>query len=282
MERDALNFAGKTVIVTGGNGGIGQGIVEVFGARDANVVIADVGEALTPPTNSGSGRLIDIRTDISDRASVDSMVAKAMAEFGRIDVLINNAGRGEGMAKLPDVTQHMVDWMVKLNITGTVNMTQAVVAEMLKGGGGSIVNVTSAAALYGAAGCNDPIYAGVKGFLHSFTKALAFDLGPSNIRVNSVAPGWIVPERSEATSTASFWNTMPIMGKPHEANEAYERALKDGSAAGAPTNRGDLPPLRKLGRPSDIAYACLYFASEAAQYATGQVLSIGGGGYMPS
>jgi 2-hydroxycyclohexanecarboxyl-CoA dehydrogenase len=160
-----------------------------------------------------------------------------------------------------------------------VNVTQAVVAEMLKAGGGSIVNITSGAALSGPAGRYDPIYAGAKGFLHSFTKAIAADLGPQNIRVNSVAPGWIVPERSEATSTASFWNTMPIMGKPHEANAAHEQALKQGFG-GAPTNQSQLPPIRKLGRPRDIAYACLYFASDAAAYATGQVLSIGGGGYM--
>jgi NAD(P)-dependent dehydrogenase (short-subunit alcohol dehydrogenase family) len=281
MEQDALSFAGKTVIVTGGNGGIGQGIVEVFSERDANVVIADIGTALEPPKALGKGRSIDVRTDITDRASVDAMVAKAMAEFGRIDVLVNNAGRGEGMARLPDVTQQMIDWMLKLNVTGTVNCTQAVVAEMLKAGSGSIINITSAAALSGVAGRSDPIYAGAKGFLHSFTKALAADLGQSNIRVNSVAPGWIVPERSEATSTGSFWNTMPIMGKPHEANEAWERAQQSGFG-GAPTNPGDLPPLRKLGRPRDIAYACLYFASDAAAYATGQVLSIGGGGYMPS
>jgi NAD(P)-dependent dehydrogenase (short-subunit alcohol dehydrogenase family) len=280
MKRDDLSFAGKTVIVTGGNGGIGQGIVEVFSERDANVVIADVGEAIEPPKNLGSGRIVDVRTDITDRASVDAMVARAMQEFGRIDVLINNAGRGEGMKRLPEVTQDVVDWILKLNVAGTVNVTQAVAAEMLKASSGSIVNITSAAALSGMAGRNDPIYAGAKGFLHSFTKALAADLGPSNIRVNSVAPGWIVPERDEATSRASFWNTMAIMGKPHEANEAYAQATETGFG-GAPTNQMDLPPLRKLGRPRDIAYACLYFASDAAAYTTGQVLSIGGGGYMP-
>jgi 2-hydroxycyclohexanecarboxyl-CoA dehydrogenase len=281
MERDVLSFAGKTVIVTGGNGGIGQGIVDVFSERDANVLIADIGTRLNSVTSLGKGRVIDVRTDITDRTSVDAMVARAMKEFGRIDVLINNAGRGEGMARLPDVTPHMVDWMLKLNIIGTVNCSQAVVAEMLKVGRGSIVNITSAAALSGVAGRNDPIYAGCKGFLHSFTKALAADLGPSGIRVNSVAPGWIVPETSDATSSSSFWNTMPIMGTPEQASENFKRALTGGSG-GAPVNPGDLPPIKKLGRPRDIAYACLYFASEAAPYITGQVLSVGGGGHMPS
>jgi NAD(P)-dependent dehydrogenase (short-subunit alcohol dehydrogenase family) len=279
MQRDDLSFAGKTVIVTGGNGGIGQGIVQVFSERDANVVVADIGDPLEPFGSLGAGRVVDVRTDITDRASVDAMVARALSEFGRIDVLINNAGKGEGMKQLPEVTPQVVDWILQLNVVGTVNVTQAVVAEMLKTGGGSIVNITSAAALSGQAGRYDPMYAGAKGFLHSFTKALAADLGEHNIRVNSVAPGWIVPERSEATSTGSFWNTMPIMGKPHEANAAHEAALKAGFG-GAPTNPGSLPPIRKLGRPRDIGYACLYFASDAAAYTTGQVLSIGGGGYM--
>lgn len=281
MERDEFDFTGKTVIVTGGNGGIGQGIVDVFSERNANVVVVDIGAPLNERRSLGTGELVDIRTDITDRNSIDGMVAEVMKRFGRIDVLINNAGKGEGMKRLPDVTQHTIDWILKLNIHGTVHMAQAVATEMMKAGSGSIVNITSAAALSGPAGKNDPIYAGAKGFVHSFTKALAADLGRSNIRVNSVAPGWIVPERNEATSEGSFWNTLEIMGKPDQANAAHEEALSEGFG-GAPTNPGDLPPISKLGRPRDIAYACLYFASDAAAFSTGQVLAIGGGGYMPS
>jgi 2-hydroxycyclohexanecarboxyl-CoA dehydrogenase len=269
------------VIVTGGNGGIGQGIVDVFSERNADVVVADIGPPLNQRASLGTGELLDLRMDITDRASIDAAVTEVMARFGRIDVLINNAGRGEGMKRLAEVTEDTIDWILGLNITGTVNMTQAVVAEMSKAGSGSVVNITSAAALSGQAGKNDPIYAGAKGFLHAFTKSLAADLGPAGIRVNSVAPGWIVPESNEATSTGSFWNVMTIMGKPDQANAVHEEALQSGFG-GAPTNQSDLPPLSKLGRPRDIGYACLYFASDAAAYATGQVLAIGGGGHMPS
>jgi 2-hydroxycyclohexanecarboxyl-CoA dehydrogenase len=281
VQRDDLDFTGKVAIITGGNGGIGQGIVDVFSERNAHVVVADFAAPLNQRESLGAGELLDIRTDITQRASIDAMVAQVMARFGRIDVLINNAGRGEGMKRLPDVTQDTIDWILNLNINGTVNMTQAVVAEMSRAGSGSVVNITSAAALSGQAGKNDPIYAGAKGFLHAFTKALAADLGPTGIRVNSVAPGWIVPDTNEATSAQSFWNIMPIMGKPEQANAAHEEALRSGTG-GAPTNQLDLPPLSKLGRPRDIGYACLYFASDAAAYATGQVLAIGGGGHMPS
>ena len=90
-KNDEFWFADKTVIVTGGNGGIGQGIVESFSERDANVVIIDVGNPKTPQTSKGAGRLLDLRVDITDRAAVDAMVADVQKEFGRIDVLINNA-----------------------------------------------------------------------------------------------------------------------------------------------------------------------------------------------
>src|SRR5690606_12116117 len=114
MAQDAFDFTGRTVIVTGGNGGIGQGIVDVFSEHNANVVIADLAPPLNRRVSLGTGELIDIPTDITDRTSIDAAVAAAMERFGRIDVLINNAGRGEGMKRLPDVTQDTIDWILKL------------------------------------------------------------------------------------------------------------------------------------------------------------------------
>jgi NAD(P)-dependent dehydrogenase (short-subunit alcohol dehydrogenase family) len=274
MERDPLSFLGKTVIVTGGNGGIGQGIVETFTRHDANVVVADRSPPLKPLVSKGKGRIVEIATDITDRASVDAMVAATLNEFGRIDVLINNAGRGEGMLHLPDIKPDQLDWMIALNIVGTVNCTQAVTAVMLENGGGSIVNISSNAALSGFAGQHDPIYAGCKGFINSFSKAVAMDMGAKNIRCNIVAPGWIVPESDEATSRGSFWNTMELFGTPQSFNESFER--------GDPLHNVPNQALKRLGRPRDIAYACLYFASDAAAHTTGQIMSIGGGDYMPS
>jgi NAD(P)-dependent dehydrogenase (short-subunit alcohol dehydrogenase family) len=277
-NNDQFWFAGKTVIVTGGNGGIGQGIVKAFSERDANVVIADIGAALVPQKSLGVGKILDIPTDITDRASVDALVAKVREEFGRIDVLINNAGRGEGMAPLLEVTPHMIDWMVKLNIYGTFNMTQAVSAVMAEAGQGSVVMISSGAALHGRSGRFDPIYAGAKGFLNSFAKALAAGLGEKGIRFNTVAPGWIVPESSLEVSDHSFWTTMTDkFGTPDSFNADYEKnGMKNVH------NGSDDAPLKRLGRPRDIAAACVYFASDAASYATGQILSIAGGNYMPS
>jgi NAD(P)-dependent dehydrogenase (short-subunit alcohol dehydrogenase family) len=277
-SKDRFDFAGKTVIVTGGNGGIGQGIVRTFSELDANVIIADIGKALVPQRASyGAGRLLDISTDITDRTSVDALVATAIAEFGKIDVLVNNAGRGEGIAQLLEITPEMMDWMTKLNIYGTFNMTQAVGKVMAAAGKGSIVMISSAAALSGRAGRYDPFYAGAKGFINSFAKALAADLGTKGIRVNTVAPGWIVPESSVEISEKSFWTTMTNkFGTPDSFNADFEQnGMKNVH------NGGDIP-IQRLGRPADIAAACVYFASDASGYATGQILAIDGGGYMPS
>jgi 3-oxoacyl-[acyl-carrier protein] reductase len=127
----------------------------------------------------------------------------------------------------------------------------------------------------GVAGRFDPVYAGCKGFMHALSKALAVDLGKFNVRVNTVAPGWIVPERTEEVSEGSFWMTMQDkFGTPDSFNAEYERTGKLHAS-------GPLP-LHRLGRPRDIANAAVYLASDAARHATGQLLSICGGVNMPS
>ena len=281
---DEFWFGGKTVIVTGGNGGIGQGIVEAFSERDANVAIVDIGAALVPQQTRGKGRIVDIRTDITDRSAVEAMVKQVVDAFGRIDVLVNNAGRGEGLAELLDITDEMIDWMTDLNIRGTVNVSRAVGAVMVRQGSGSIINISSAAALSGRSGRLDPFYAGCKGFINSFSKATAAGLGPKGVRVNTVSPGFIVPEHSDAVSDHSFWTTMvDKFGTPDTYNANYADQGVHVVDKGAQQFRGVVDqPLQRLGRPRDIAAAVVYFASDAARHATGQILSIDGGGYMPS
>lgn len=272
---DPFRLDGRTVIVTGGNGGIGQGIVKVLSERGANIVIADRAAAVRPPTANGSGDILDVRTDITRRASVNALVRKTLKRFGRIDALINNAGAGKGVARMLDIGREDIDWLVNLNIHGTLNCIQPIAAVMREQGRGSIVNIASVAGVSGFAGRYDPVYAGCKGFIVSLTKALAVDLGEWNIRVNTIAPGWIVPESGDAISEGSFWNTMKDrFGTPEEFNAEYQRTGKLHASNGM--------SLQQLGRPTDIAHAAVYFASDAARHATGQFLSICGGVYMPS
>lgn len=273
--RDEFSFAGQTAIVTGGNGGIGQGIVTAFSERDANVVIADSAPALKPLVSAGDGQILDIRTDITRRDSVDALVRETVARFGRIDVLVNNAGGGLGVAEILDVTPEQIDWLIRLNIYGTLHCTQAVAKAMVKQGHGAIVNISSAAAMNGAAGQHDPVYAGCKGFMHSLGKALAINLGKYNVRINTIAPGWIVPEHDDQVSEGSFWVRLgEQFGTPETFRAEYARTGK--LHASIP------PPLRQLGCPRDIANAAVYLASDASRHSTGQLLSICGGVNMPS
>ena len=273
--KDSFWFAGKTVIVTGGNGAIGQGLVNAFSERDANVAILDFAPAVAPLKSRGKGALLDIRTDITDRASVDAAVKQVTDAFGKTDVLVHNAGGGKGMAQLPAVTKEILDWTVRLNVEGTVNVVQAVGIGMIERKAGSIVNIASSAAVSGTAGRYDPIYAGCKGFVLSFGKALAADLGEHGVRVNTICPGWTVPETSDQISTGSFWTKLgDLFGTPESFNAEFERT---GQLHGIVYQ-----PLKQLGRPSDIANAAIYFASDAARHITGQIMSVGGGDYMPS
>lgn len=274
-QQDPFSFQGKTVIVTGGNGGIGQGLVAAFARRGARVVIADHAPATEPGRFANNPDILDCRTDITDRASVEAMVGEALATFGKIDVVVNNAGAGKGFARLLEVTPGDIDWMIDLNIRGTLWVTQAVTRHFVERGGGAIVNVASAAAISGTAGRNDPVYAGCKGFMVSLTRALAADLGQHDIRVNTIAPGWIVPESSAGISEGSFWKTLgDTFGTPETFNAAYE--------AGEDLPTASARALQRLGRPSDIANAAVYFASDAARHVTGQLISVCGGAVMPA
>ncbi|MBA6413706.1 SDR family oxidoreductase [Parahaliea sp. F7430] len=274
-SEDPFRFDNKVVVVTGGNGAIGQGLVHGFSLRGAQVVIADHSEAVVPVRSAGAGRVLDVRTDITDRDSVDAMVAQTLDEFGQIDVLVNNAGAGKGVASILEVDQPSIDWLIDLNIRGTLHCTQAIARHMSDSQSGSIVNIASGAALSGVAGRYDPVYAGCKGFMVSLTKVLAMDLGQFGVRVNTVAPGWIVPESSAEISDGSFWVKLAdTFGTPEQFNQDFER---DGSLH-ASSDRA----LARLGRPSDIANATIYFASDAACHVTGQLLSVCGGAIMPS
>lgn len=274
-QQDPFSFQGKTVVVTGGNGGIGQGLVTAFSQRGARVVIADHAPAAQAERFADNPDILDCRTDITDQASVEAMVEKALANYGRIDVLVNNAGAGKGFAQILDVTQADIDWMIDLNIRGTLWVTRAVTRHLREQGSGTIVNIASAAAISGRAGRYDPVYAGCKGFMVSLTRALAADLGQYNIRVNTITPGWIVPESSADISEGSFWHTLgDTFGTPESFNAS--------AAAGEPLPVGSERALSRLGRPADIANTAVYLASEAARHVTGQLISVCGGAVMPA
>lgn len=273
-----LELGGKTAIITGGSGGIGQGLVLEFAKEGLNVVSAsrnlEQGEKLAAQaTEYGySGQVLPVSTDVTDRASVDAMVATANKEFGPVDVLVNNAGGAHHVSPFEDFDAAGRDWEKALNIDGVVNCCQAVAKDMLDRSG-SIINISSNSSLLGEASAHIVHYGAVKGFVNSFTKALAWEWAKRGVRVNNICPGWIVPEH-EDVSDGSFWKKygFDMMGRPDE----MQTALEDGTLF----NMSGLP-IPMLGRPEDIAWTSLFLASDKSRYITGQLISVSGGAYMP-
>ena len=135
-----------------------------------------------------------------------------------------------------------------------------------------MVNISSNSSLLGEAAHNIVHYGAVKGFVNSFTKSLAWEWGPKGVRVNTIAPGWIVPHRNDEIAAGSFWNRLEFVGTP----EGMQTALE----AGTLPNMSHLP-IKRLGRPEDIASLAMFLASDISGYITGQLISVSGGVYMP-
>jgi NAD(P)-dependent dehydrogenase (short-subunit alcohol dehydrogenase family) len=275
-----LGLTGKTVIVTGGSGGIGRGLVLEFAREGANVINAsrdmDIGQRIADDGKSMglAGAILPVKTDVTDRASVDAMVKIANDRFGPIDVLVNNAGGVAAQSPFEDLSEDTRKWELALNADGVINCTQAVAHDMLSRKSGSIINISSNSGLLGEAAQQVVHYAATKGFVNSFSKGLAYEWGPKGVRINNIAPGWIVPYKNDDVGPGSFWNRLVVdnRGKPEQMQDALD--------AGQLQNMANLP-IRRLGRPEDIAYLALFLASDVSSYITGQLISVSGGVYMP-
>jgi NAD(P)-dependent dehydrogenase (short-subunit alcohol dehydrogenase family) len=273
-----LGLAGKTVIVTGGSGGIGRGLVVGFAEEGAHVVIATrdavQGQKVVDACKDLRGEAVVVPTDVTRTESVAAMVAETRRRFGAVDVLVNNAGGVAYPRPSVEKPRDEMQWELDLNIWGVVNCTRAVCEEMLARRSGSIINITSNSALLGEAAQMVTHYAGTKGYVMSWSKALAFEWGQQGVRINCVAPGWIVPWEQEHAGAGSFWQKYgyTFFGTPEQMAGQVES--------------GTLPsvqnqPIRRLGRPEDMAGIVLFLASERASFITGQLISVSGGAYMP-
>jgi len=273
-----LGLTGKTVIITGGSGGIGRGLVLAFAAEGANVVIATrdatQGQVVADAASELSGRAVVISTDVTEPSSVQSMVAATRAKFKTVDVLVNNAGGAYHPRPILEKERSEWEWEINLNIWGVVNCTRAVAEHMLAQQSGNIINITSNSALLGEAAQQVENYAGTKGYVMAFSKALAYAWGPAGIRVNCIAPGWIVPWKEEHAGSGSFWKKFgyDFFGTPEEmAEQASTGSLPSGQDQ----------PIRRLGRPEDVGHLAAFLASDRACHITGQLISVSGGAYMP-
>jgi NAD(P)-dependent dehydrogenase (short-subunit alcohol dehydrogenase family) len=274
-----LGLSGKTVIVTGGSGGIGRGLVLAFAEEGCNVVIATrdaaQGQKVVDAATKLAGTTVLVPTDVTKLEAVESLAKQAHDRFGDVHVLVNNAGGVSHPGPFLETPRSNWEWEINLNIWGVVNCTRVFGEEMVARKAGSIVNITSNSALLGEAGNFVANYGGTKGYVMSLSKALAYEWGPHNVRINCVAPGWIVPWETDDVGTGSFWKKFgyELFGTP----EAMAQAASKGEAMYNVGNQ----PIRRIGRPEDIAWITVFLASERAAHLTGQLLSVGGGSYMP-
>ena len=247
----------RVVIVTGGAAGIGRATARRFAQDGARVAVWDVkaegADALVAELAAAGGEGGFQMVDVTSAAAVEAAVAQVVDRWGRIDVLVNNAGivrdhqliKWKDGAKLAEMSERDFDAVVSVNLKGVFLCTRAVVPHMIAGGGGVVLNASSVVGLYGNFGQTN--YAATKSGVVTMTKTWARELGRYNVRVNAVAPGFIATEMVQA---------MP------------ERIL-EGMVART--------PLGRMGKPEDVAEAYFWLASNAAGFVHGVVLSVDGG-----
>lgn len=245
---------GRTAVVTGGGGGIGGATCRRFADEGARVAVLDLNaeaaETVAAAIRAGGGQAEAFRCDITDRESVDAAVAAAEAKWGPIDILVNNAGWD---VFKPFTKTIPAEWtkLIAINLVGALHMHHAVLPGMAARKRGRIVNIASDAARVGSSG--EAVYAACKGGLVAFSKTIAREHARHGITVNVVCPG--------PTDTALLTGMAEGASDPGKLIEAFTRAI----------------PLGRLAQPGDLAGAILFFASDDAGFATGQVLSVSGG-----
>jgi NAD(P)-dependent dehydrogenase (short-subunit alcohol dehydrogenase family) len=252
-------FEGKVVLLTGGAHGIGRATAIRFAEAGASVTVCDVQEDKGQETVSlierAGGRALFVRCNVTSAADCEAAVNKTVETFGGIDVLFNNAGITR-RANVVETTEEEWDAVMAVNIKSMFLMSKYVVPQLIKRGGGAIVNTSSGWGIVG--GANAVSYCASKGAVVLLTKAMACDHGKDNIRVNCVCPG--------DTDT------------PMLRNEAKQLGLEEEALV----NEGHLRPLGRVGQPEEIADAVLYLASDASSFVSGTSLVIDGGGLAGS
>ena len=250
---EKLSLEGKTVIITGGGTGLGLAMVRALARAGADLCIAgrrpEPIQAAAQEVQELGRRAVSVPTDVSDSAQVDGLVASALDHFGRIDVLINNAGaaNSENLRKpIWDITDDDWRWLMDVNLTGAFYCSRAVSRPMVDQGKGKIINVASGFALRG--GRDIYMYCCSKGGMLQLTRVLSFNLARSGVTANTIVPGFIPTD-----------------------------ILADDDPSITPRS-GVFLPIGKLGSPEDMGPIAVFLASDASDYMTGEMIVADGGG----
>jgi len=244
-----MRLEGKVAIITGAGSGIGRETALLFAREGAKVVVADYvseagGETVRQIRESG-GEAIFIKTDVSKASDVERMVKQTIEEYGKVDILHNNAGILGEVAFVGDATEENWDRVFAVNLKGVFLCSKYAVREMVKRGGGVIISTASSMGLVGLPG--NTAYSAAKGGVIQFTKTMALEYASSNIRVNCICAGWIdTPMNEELGEHIIRWTLRET-------------------------------PMGRWGRPEEVAQAALYLASDESSFVTGTALVIDGG-----
>jgi 3-oxoacyl-[acyl-carrier protein] reductase len=255
-----IDMSGKIVLVTGASQGLGETIAIEFAKSGADLAIvynsqADKAEKVSRVIGELGSRVLCVRCDVSDSSQVGTMIRKVINEFGKIDVLVNNAAvnpkKARGKTPVYEITNDEWEWVLSVNLTGAFFCSREVLPDMIQRRSGTIVNISS---LSGQVGNGAPVgapYCVSKAGMICLTKSTALDVARFGIRVNAIAPG-------------------PFEGPTNRKNTPEVNAAMAAKI-----------PLGRIAKPEEIAYAVIFLASELSGSTTGQTLSINGGWYMP-
>lgn len=254
-----FDIAGKVCLITGASRGIGAAAARGLGAHGVAVAVhcrsgrAEAEQVVADVERSG-GKALLVQGEIAEPGTVDRLVAETVARFGRLDILINNAGDQISRVDIVDTSDELFDRHVAINIRPTFAACRAAVRQFRKqeGGGGNIINVSSIAARTGG-GSGSYIYAGAKGFISTFSRSLAKEVAAQGIRVNVVSPGVIATDMQDRVTS------------PEQLRSTATQI-----------------PMRRIGVPDECTGAFLYLCSDKlSSYVTGQVIEVNGGLLMP-
>lgn len=242
---------GKVAVVTGGNAGIGEATAKAFAREGASVVITgrrqEELDRVVKDIVREQGKAFAVAGSVTDEPHVQETAYRTVQQFGRLDILVNNAGLGDFGKRLHEIDDATWAQVLDVNLTGAFRITRAVLPQMLKQGNGVIVNISSIASLIGIPTL--PAYAASKGALDALTRSLAVDYAKEGIRCNVVNPGLI------NTPMAA-----PLMNNPEQLDPILSHY-----------------PIRRVGKPEEVANMVLYLASDEAAWVTGGSFSIDGG-----
>ena len=243
-----MRLKDKVAIITGGAHGMGEAEARLFAAEGAKVVVADIlagdAEAVASAIRAGGDAATAAKIDVTSEAEWTGLIAKTLAAYGRLDILVNNAGISGSSVGEPD---GLDGWhrIIAVNQTSVFLGTKLAAEQMAKTGGGSIVNISSIMGFVGSTS-GHPAYHASKGAVRIYSKAAAVRYGPLGVRVNTVHPGYMPP-------------------------------MLNATNAGERDDKIALTPLRRIGKPIEVAYGVLFLASDEASFVTGAELVIDGG-----